>query len=52
MLKGRDEILAILVDNVIVMWVLHAGHDGARESTKHISLSLLIPGKGRINRDV
>jgi hypothetical protein len=32
MIKGRGNILVILVDDAVVMWVLHARHDGTSQS--------------------
>ena len=47
--KGRGNILEIPLDDAVVVQILHAGQDGARDKTKRISLSLLSPGKERAN---
>jgi len=47
--KGRGNILEIPLDDAVVVQILHAGQDGARDKTKRISLSLLSPGKERSN---
>jgi len=43
MIRERGNILEILVDDAMVMQVLHAGQDGTGDKTKPISLSLLSP---------
>jgi len=45
MIKGRGNILEILVDDAIVVQALHAGQDQTRDKTKRLSLPLLSSGE-------
>ena len=43
MIRERGNILEILVDDAVVVQVLHAGQVGTGDKTKPIGLSLLSP---------
>jgi len=49
MIRGRGNILEILVDDAMVLQVLHTGQDGAEDKMMPISLSLLSPGEEQSN---
>jgi len=49
MIRERGNILEILVDDAVVMQVLHARQDGTGDKTKPISLLLLSPVEEQLN---